>query len=275
MAHHKETFWQNFRRFFFRGLAILLPSVLTFWLLIAAYNFVNETIAEPINAGVRELVVRFTPYPGISDVERTSFKEAMDAKEFKAWKDSGESPTDMTRMVRRDKMLRLWRNNAWPLNLIGLFLAVMLIYLAGGFLGSFIGRRFYLRGERILNKLPVLRSVYPSIKQVTDFLFGEKDQLQFSRAGQAHRRPGDQVLHPVERCRPGRSAGPDFQNFGRPQHQYRFGVAEGHLSGGTAGGVGHHHAPRPGSLDDRGLQAGGRPGGGQPGQQHAAGGGLG
>jgi len=42
----RETFGQNFKRFFFRGLAILLPTILTVWLLIAAYNFLDRTIAR-------------------------------------------------------------------------------------------------------------------------------------------------------------------------------------------------------------------------------------
>ncbi len=208
-AHKRETFWQNFRRFFLRGLAILLPSILTFWLLIAAYNFVDETIAEPINAGVRELVVRFTDYPEVTDKEAKDHVFEIEPSERKAWISSREKeareiwkaaseanakmveekawPPNLTidnslrRMTQRDKLETIWRTSSWPLDLLGLFLAVMLIYLAGGFLGSFIGRRIYVRGERLLNKLPILRSVYPSIKQVTDFLVGEKDEMQFSR----------------------------------------------------------------------------------------------
>lgn len=182
MAQQKrETFWQNFRRFFFRGLAILLPSVLTFWLLIAAYNFVDETIAEPINAGVREVVLQFSSYPEITDDEVLTFKAEMDPKERNAWTDTGASESQLKRMGRREKLLRLWRSARYPLDLVGLFLAVMLIYLAGGFLGSFIGKRIYQQGEGVLNRLPILRSVYPSIKQVTDFLVGEKDEIQFSQ----------------------------------------------------------------------------------------------
>ena len=61
----------NFRRFFLRGLAILLPTVLTIWILALAYNFVDQKIAAPINRGVQALVVRLSPIPGLTqeDVE--------------------------------------------------------------------------------------------------------------------------------------------------------------------------------------------------------------
>ena len=40
-------------RFFIRGLGVVLPSVLTLWILVAAFRFIDSNIAAPINAGVR------------------------------------------------------------------------------------------------------------------------------------------------------------------------------------------------------------------------------
>ena len=48
-----RTFSSDFRRFFIRGLVVLLPSVLTLWIIVKAYQFVDHTIAEPINGGVK------------------------------------------------------------------------------------------------------------------------------------------------------------------------------------------------------------------------------
>ena len=48
-----RTFTADFRRFFLRGLVVVLPSVLTLWIVVKAYQFVDNTIAEPINRGVR------------------------------------------------------------------------------------------------------------------------------------------------------------------------------------------------------------------------------
>ena len=43
---------------FLRGLAVLLPSVLTLWLLVKAYQFIDSAIAEPINTGIRTAVIQ-------------------------------------------------------------------------------------------------------------------------------------------------------------------------------------------------------------------------
>jgi len=56
-----------FRHFFLRGLAIILPTVLTIWLLVIAYTFVYDKIAYPINWGVQELVLRLTDGPPVSE----------------------------------------------------------------------------------------------------------------------------------------------------------------------------------------------------------------
>ena len=54
MADNKpRTFAADFKRFFGRGLGVLLPSVLTLWILVKAYQFVDSAIAQPINAGIR------------------------------------------------------------------------------------------------------------------------------------------------------------------------------------------------------------------------------
>ena len=57
----------NFRNFFLRGLAILLPTVLTIWILIAAYGFVRDRIAQPINGLVKRTIVAATPWPAVSE----------------------------------------------------------------------------------------------------------------------------------------------------------------------------------------------------------------
>ena len=57
-----RTFSSDFKRFFIRGLVVLLPSVLTLWILVTAYKFVDNTIAEPINRGVRLAINNLAPH---------------------------------------------------------------------------------------------------------------------------------------------------------------------------------------------------------------------
>jgi len=171
---NRETFFQNFRRFFLRGLAIVLPSVLTIWVLTSLYVFVDDNIAEPINQGVRNIVLRFTSHPQVNEGDRQLILDSLDAK-TRSELLSGPAPQDrLEYLARRDALLKWWRRSPYPLDLMGLVIAVVLIYLAGGLLGSFIGRQIYYRGEALVTKVPLIRSVYPSIKQLTDFFVGEK-----------------------------------------------------------------------------------------------------
>ena len=56
-----RSFVSDFKRFFGRGLGILLPSIVTLWLLWQAFVFVFNTVAEPINRGLRVTMIRATP----------------------------------------------------------------------------------------------------------------------------------------------------------------------------------------------------------------------
>jgi uncharacterized membrane protein len=178
----RPTFAENFKQFFFRGLAIVLPTVLTIWLLIAGYNFLDDTIAEPINQGVRIVVVRFSNYPQVDDQEKAAYLQAMDGWARKELMARGEPDRELEYLARKDKLRRIWRNSPYFLDLLGVVLAVIIIYLVGGFLGSFIGRRLYWRGEQLVAKLPLIRNVYSSFKQLTEFFFGDpQNKLRFNR----------------------------------------------------------------------------------------------
>ncbi len=206
----------HFKTFFVRGLAILLPTVLTIWILIAAYQFVDDRIAGPINAGIRKFVIVTSPWPAADDprdytwaqiqllenpelsdlrAEWSPRDEAGAAEHGENWNRPGPDGAPSLRRqamrpfiesVARERALERWWNSItignWVImDLIGLLVAIVLIYLAGRLVGSFIGRRVYARGEEWLQRVPLFKQVYPYVKQVTDFLFGdETKKLQFS-----------------------------------------------------------------------------------------------
>ena len=174
----------NFRRFFFRGLAILLPTVLTIWILVAAYGFFRDRIAQPINSGLREVVVRYAEWPEVLEEEVEQAREGLTKEQLGAWKAAGgeENRIWLRLAARRDKLEAWWAQYAVPLDLIGLVIAVFLTYFVGALLGSFIGHRLYYRGEQLFKRLPLVKQIYPSVKQVTDFLVGSEEQkLHFSK----------------------------------------------------------------------------------------------
>ncbi len=148
-----RTFGSDFRRFFVRGLVILLPSVLTLWIMVQAYRFVDKNIAEPVNGWIRL---------GLSNLA-------------KVW-----SPLGGVEVLHADNIDGWWANH-WYLDLIGIIVAIVAVYFAGRLLGGFFGRRIYRKVEGVITTVPVFKQVYPHVKQVVDFLFSDDKQIRFSR----------------------------------------------------------------------------------------------
>jgi uncharacterized membrane protein len=63
---------------------------------------------------------------------------------------------------------------------IFLCLFVLVLYLLGRFLAAGFGRFFWTQAERVINRVPLVRNVYSSVKQVTDFLITDPD-IQYTR----------------------------------------------------------------------------------------------
>ncbi len=61
-----------------------------------------------------------------------------------------------------------------------LLVFVLLLYLSGKFLAAGVGRVMWNVGEGIIHRLPVIRNVYSSAKQVTDFVFSERE-VEYTR----------------------------------------------------------------------------------------------
>ena len=68
---------------------------------------------------------------------------------------------------------------------VPVFLCVFLLglYLLGKFLAAGMGRFFWLQFERVITRLPLVRNVYSSVKQVTDFVFSETGDRVHARRG--------------------------------------------------------------------------------------------
>jgi uncharacterized membrane protein len=61
---------------------------------------------------------------------------------------------------------------------LGVF--VVVLYLLGKFLAAGVGRILWNFGEGLIHRLPIIRNVYSSVKQVTDLVFSEQE-IQFNR----------------------------------------------------------------------------------------------
>jgi uncharacterized membrane protein len=177
-----ESFSSDFKRFFTRGLAILLPTAVTLWLLWQAFGFIYNTVAQPINRATRLTVIWVVPK--VMDEEelpawfQVTDVEVAEAREFREIR---ETVTDasVTLMLRREYLAQFWRDHRY-LNLTGLFIAIMLIYLAGVLLGNIVGKSLYGRVENLITRIPGFKQVYPHVKQVVDMIMGDQ-KLAFSK----------------------------------------------------------------------------------------------
>ena len=153
-----RTFSSDFKRFFLRGLVVLLPSVLTLWIVVKAYQFIFYNIAEPINRWIRLGLVQLSkaspPLLRYFGPDRESI-----TGNVAAW----------------------WIDHHWYLDTIGVIVAIVVVYISGRLLGGFFGRRIYRRLEQVVTAVPVLKQIYPYVKQVVDFVFSDDRAMKFNR----------------------------------------------------------------------------------------------
>lgn len=183
----------EFKRFFLRGLAAVLPTLLTVAVFMWAYTLVDTYVGRFVTEGLLALVTLTGP-PNAVDDQRDPLKYGTPLNEWDAEGNrltveykvinhpalTSSNPTVRDR-ARRARVEAMWRIafNKYHLHLVGFLVAIIVVYFVGRFLASFIGRTTWRIVERTLGNVPLVRAIYPNIKQVTDFLFGEH-KLEFS-----------------------------------------------------------------------------------------------
>jgi uncharacterized membrane protein len=55
----------------------------------------------------------------------------------------------------------------------GVLLTLAILLVVGAVASNFVGKRLVIVGDRIVSRIPVVRSIYSSVKQVSDTLFSE------------------------------------------------------------------------------------------------------
>ena len=178
----RKTFRGDFRRFFVKGLAVLLPTVLTMWILVKAYEFVDVAIAQPINRGIRLVMNQATPHVEFLEREFEPTQVTVD-REIANQVSANRKPRTQVevRSDLRAEAIRRWWEARWYMNFIGLIVAIVAVYVAGRLLGGILGRGIYNKLESLLTTIPGIKQVYPYVKQVVDFLFSDEKPINFNR----------------------------------------------------------------------------------------------
>ena len=171
----------NFRTYFLRGMAALLPTILTIWIFWQCYVFIQEKVSVHVNRGVvRGLVTAFDWYPVVTDEEKQAF----------AIQENPQLVGDSVKIAQRiqdEDIIRGTRiavaEDFWVYGrgqITGFVVAIVGVCMIGAFLASVVGRTLWHVIEKALANVPLVKQVYPYIKQVTDFLLAKKS-LSFSR----------------------------------------------------------------------------------------------
>jgi uncharacterized membrane protein len=131
------------KKYFLRGLAVLVPTIITIWIFVWGYKFIHEKIGVHIKHGLQYLII----LAGGAEAELNKF----------------------------------WISSA--LSIAGFLIALVIVFVIGACLASVVGRTIWRRVEKFIMNTPLLRQVYPYVKQITDFLFTQQDEKKemFSR----------------------------------------------------------------------------------------------
>lgn len=138
---------RRFKSYFLRGLAVLLPTILTIWIFVWAYRFIQDNISVYINRGLVWLIVRVQGEGGIPEEKLTEiFVEGTAG------------------------------------SVVGFLIGLVAVCLVGALLASVVGKVIWRLIENVIMNAPFLRRVYPYVKQVTDFVLTPEEQAKmFSR----------------------------------------------------------------------------------------------
>ena len=135
----------RFRSYFLRGLAVLVPTIVTIWILVWGYQFIQDNISIYIKGGLDWL---------IRAVAGENFVE--------------------------QNLDKFWVNVA--LSVAGFLVALFAVCIVGAILASVVGKTLWRTVERFIMNTPLLKQVYPYVKQITDFVLTQEQQKKmFSR----------------------------------------------------------------------------------------------
>jgi len=158
-----------------------LPTILTIWIFVQCYTFVRDNISSYINRGLaRVMVYTIDFYPAVTDEQLTKFAVSQDStlRGDPAALKARIQQDDIKLGARIQQAEKYWVHG--PGQIAGFLLALVAVCILGVLLASVVGKTIWHKFERFLTKTPVLRKVYPYVKQITDFLF-TRDRLSFTR----------------------------------------------------------------------------------------------
>lgn len=182
-----------FRRAVLRGLGVVMPPLLTIVIFLWVGRTVQDYVLTPVSDGVRNTIASAMARGVPEDLSGP--RPTVDDKTYMRLPSGSYVPVNVYNVVNAnpgdDRVVQttvgFYRRyvevrflQPWIIIPLTLFVFILVLYLLGKFLAAGIGRVFWNLFEQGIIRLPLVRNVYSSVKQVTDFVFTESE-IQYTR----------------------------------------------------------------------------------------------
>ncbi|MFT5049579.1 MAG: putative membrane protein [Chlamydiales bacterium] len=188
------------KSFFMRGMAVLLPTVMTIVIVASVLQFVSTYLTSPVNRSIYGFLecngfgwnllslMEIDPYArefvdeSLLPVELVDMRDemgGMGSMEFGAalqtYRDEQQTfLRDHGALLIDSERLREATQAQVP-PILGVLISAMVVLTMGYLASGFLGRRLIAGVDRAFSTIPVVRSVYPYSKQVVDFFMSDNE----------------------------------------------------------------------------------------------------
>ncbi len=193
-----ENGFGSFRRAVWSGLGVFLPPLLTLAIVLWVANSVRYYLLVPVENLTAWLIVQST-----ADVRKPAAlpgtgppRRKFDGQPFRRTSDDQYVPEsvflavvsrhghqrtgEMTAREIYFEYVKVRYLSPWLVVPVFLLVLVVLLWFLGRFMAAGLGRFFWESLERVIARVPLVRNVYSSVKQVTDFLIKQRE-IRYTR----------------------------------------------------------------------------------------------
>ncbi|MFQ5653177.1 MAG: DUF502 domain-containing protein [Planctomycetota bacterium] len=157
----------RYKRAFFTGLGTLLPTVLTIFVITFCYNFITDRVARPLISFIR---AQLKTTPAKDWYWKILWNKESWRLDDATFPDGSAEPLDTVPFSRLVEQ----HTPEW----IGFVIALAVVFAVGFVFKGYLGRQIVRSLERWIQRLPVIKVIYPYAKQVTEFFFQEKKAVE-------------------------------------------------------------------------------------------------
>ncbi len=188
-----------------RGLAVVLPPLLTIVIFMWAFGIIRQYVYDPVTGWARDLIVsckadvreqsEIWADGDVPSDARAIRNPVIDGTRYQRLAEGEYVPKGVYDQVAEEgfpkkdlatgeavyrRYVDITYLQPWKVIVLFVSLFILVLYLLGKFMAAGVGRFFYGSFERGINRVPFVRKVYSSVKQVSDFIFANQE-IQYSR----------------------------------------------------------------------------------------------